>query len=95
MEKSDPTVSLDLLVKSLLAMGADKKSIPRAIVWRDSMGKNMNTTPTFFFTADEHYGHTNIIKYCERPYASVGEMDAEIIKRHNDLICDYAAGTVQ
>ena len=46
----------------------------------------MNTTPTFFFTADEHYGHTNIIKYCDRPFASVEEMDAEIIKRHNDLV---------
>ncbi len=31
MEKEDPTVSVDLLVKSLLAMGADKKSIARAI----------------------------------------------------------------
>jgi DNA-binding XRE family transcriptional regulator len=32
MEKGDPTVSVDLLVKSLLALGADKKSIARAIV---------------------------------------------------------------
>ncbi len=31
MERGDPTVSVDLLVKSLLAMGADKKSIARAI----------------------------------------------------------------
>ena len=46
----------------------------------------MNSTPTFFFTADEHYGHANIIKYCDRPFASVEEMDAEIIKRHNELV---------
>jgi calcineurin-like phosphoesterase family protein len=46
----------------------------------------MNTTPTFFFTADEHYGHTNIIKFCDRPFASIEEMDAEIIKRHNELV---------
>jgi DNA-binding XRE family transcriptional regulator len=32
MEKGDPTVSVDLLVKSLLAMGANKKSIAKAIV---------------------------------------------------------------
>ena len=31
MEKGDPTVSVDLLVKSLLAMGADKESIAKAI----------------------------------------------------------------
>ncbi len=31
MEKGDPTVSLDLLVKSLLAMGATKKSIAKTI----------------------------------------------------------------
>jgi predicted XRE-type DNA-binding protein len=32
MEKGDPSVSLDLLVKSLLAMGAKKESIAKAIV---------------------------------------------------------------
>ncbi len=31
MEKGDPSVSVDLLVKSLLAMGANKKSIAKAI----------------------------------------------------------------
>ena len=31
MEKGDPTVSIDLLVKSLLALGADKKCIARTI----------------------------------------------------------------
>ena len=31
MEKGDPTVSVDLLVKSLLALGVDKKSIAGAI----------------------------------------------------------------
>jgi len=31
MEKGDPSVSVDLLVKSLLAMGANKESIARAI----------------------------------------------------------------
>ncbi len=31
MEKGDPTVSIDLLVKSLLAMGATRESIAKAI----------------------------------------------------------------
>jgi calcineurin-like phosphoesterase family protein len=45
----------------------------------------MNPTSKFFFTADEHYGHANIIKYCNRPFTSVDEVDAEIIQRHNEL----------
>lgn len=39
-----------------------------------------------FFTADEHYGHTNILRYCDRPFGSVREMDEEIVKRHNMLV---------
>jgi calcineurin-like phosphoesterase family protein len=39
-----------------------------------------------FFTADEYYGHANIIKYCNRPFKSVQEMDEEIIKRHNSVV---------
>jgi predicted transcriptional regulator len=31
MEKGDPTVSVDLLIKSLLALGVNKKSIAKAI----------------------------------------------------------------
>jgi len=46
----------------------------------------MTSTPTFFFTADEHYGHTNIIRYCDRPFGSVEEMDTEIIERHNKFV---------
>ena len=41
-----------------------------------------------FFTADEHYGHTNIIKYCDRPFKTVEEMNAELIRRHNEVVSD-------
>lgn len=40
----------------------------------------------YWFTADEHYGHANIIKYCDRPFNSVEEMDASIIARHNSHV---------
>jgi hypothetical protein len=39
MKKGDPTVSVDLLVKSLLALGADRKSIARAIASHASQEK--------------------------------------------------------
>ena len=39
-----------------------------------------------FFTSDLHLGHANIIRYCDRPFANVGEMDAELIRRWNETV---------
>jgi len=39
-----------------------------------------------FFTSDSHFGHGNIIKYCKRPFLSVEEMDAEMIRRWNRVV---------
>lgn len=39
-----------------------------------------------WFTADEHYGHTNIIEYAGRPFSSIDEMDSTIIARHNEVV---------
>lgn len=41
---------------------------------------------TTFFTADLHFGHANIIKYCDRPFADVDEMNAQLIERWNELV---------
>jgi len=38
---------------------------------------------TWFFTADEHYGHERIIDYCDRPFTTVAEMNAWLINSHN------------
>jgi len=39
-----------------------------------------------WFTADQHYGHTNIIKYCNRPFKNIEEQDEALIKNHNDVV---------
>ena len=41
---------------------------------------------TVFFTADQHFGHTNIIEYCKRPFKDVNEMDEMLIKFWNDVV---------
>lgn len=39
-----------------------------------------------FFVADWHIGHRNIIKYCNRPFESVNQMNSYIQKRHNQTV---------
>lgn len=39
-----------------------------------------------WFTADWHFGHQNICRLAGRPFASIDEMNAELISRHNALV---------
>lgn len=39
-----------------------------------------------FYTADLHFGHANIIKYCNRPFSSVQEMDEIMIANWNKVV---------
>ena len=36
-----------------------------------------------FFTSDNHFGHERVIQFDGRPFSSVEEMDAEMIRRWN------------
>ena len=39
-----------------------------------------------FFSPDHHFGHANIIKYCNRPFESVDIMNEEMVKRWNSVV---------
>lgn len=39
-----------------------------------------------FFTSDTHFGHSNIIRYCHRPFASAEEMDEVLVERWNGVV---------
>ena len=39
-----------------------------------------------FFTGDLHFGHANVIAFDNRPFKTVEEMDAELIRRWNNKV---------
>src|ERR1041384_7607900 len=41
---------------------------------------------TIFFTSDTHFGHHSAIVHCQRPYASIDEMDDDLIARWNAMV---------
>lgn len=45
-------------------------------------------TPDVFVTADTHFGHANIIRFCDRPYATAREMDDALVAEWNRVVGD-------
>ena len=39
-----------------------------------------------YFTADTHFGHENVIRFCSRPYATAAEMDEALIENWNSRV---------
>lgn len=41
-----------------------------------------------FFTSDLHFRHGNIIKFCNRPFSSIQEMDDQLIQNWNNKVIE-------
>jgi len=39
-----------------------------------------------WFSADYHFGHKNILKFCSRPFNNVTEMSTALIRNHNEIV---------
>ena len=39
-----------------------------------------------WFTSDTHFWHTNILRFCNRPFGTVEEMNEELIRRWNETV---------
>lgn len=61
----------------------------------DGMGSSMtsllshlpdNFAGKVWFTSDHHFGHSRIIEYTNRPFATVEEMDTKLIRRWNEVV---------
>lgn len=39
-----------------------------------------------YFSSDHHYGHKNVITYCNRSYSSIEEMNADLIYKWNSVV---------
>lgn len=39
-----------------------------------------------YFTSDQHFTHTNIIRYCNRPFGDIKEMDRVLVANWNGVV---------
>ena len=49
---------------------------------------NITLTPTqkIFFSSDQHFGHRNVVKFCNRPFADEKEMGKALIENWNSVV---------
>jgi calcineurin-like phosphoesterase family protein len=43
---------------------------------------------TTYYTSDPHFGHLNIIRFCDRPFPGVSAMNARLVELWNEMVTD-------
>jgi calcineurin-like phosphoesterase family protein len=43
---------------------------------------------TTYFTSDQHFGHLNIIRFCDRPFPGVDAMNSRLVELWNETVTD-------
>ncbi len=67
---------------------AEAERISKQVIWMlNSFGREKkNMTNNTWVISDTHFWHENIIKYCSRPYASVAEMNEDMVAKWNAVV---------
>jgi calcineurin-like phosphoesterase family protein len=81
-------------LKKLISFDGGKTHRPR--VRRVSNYERIPTIPAssidhyenIWVWSDTHFGHKNIIKYCDRPFCDLDDMSQQMINNHNDVVGD-------
>ena len=50
------------------------------------MKLTFNDSSNLYFTSDQHWCHAHVIKYCNRPYQDVEEMNQVLIDNCNSVV---------
>lgn len=48
--------------------------------------QEIDALPSIWFTSDTHYGHRNIIEFCDRPFTDLEDMHEKMIANYNKLV---------